>query len=170
MSDANKVPRSSDRNQPSNKAHRERRYQNHSSSENNYPGKRSREDRRDYRESHQSKPHPSRQSYPPSERHDPHEEYTRHPGSRVPSSHPNSHPSSSSPPYYSSPSQTNPPPPKESFGTKCSYMCSRRDLSWLLAAFSNSGNQHNPKSFTWIGTISQLGSVSKIELQLSNGR
>ncbi|XP_043575347.1 MARVEL domain-containing protein 3 isoform X2 [Chiloscyllium plagiosum] len=140
MSDVNKVPRGSDRNRPSNRPHREKRYQDHTSSENNHSGKRSREDRRDYRESHQSKPNSSRQPYSPSEsKHDSREEYSQPPGSRVPPSHPNSRPSSSSPPYYSSPSLTNtpPPPPKESFGTKCSYMCSRRGILQFSEVVTN---------------------------------
>ncbi|XP_060706211.1 MARVEL domain-containing protein 3 isoform X1 [Hemiscyllium ocellatum] len=140
MSDVNKVPRGSDRNRPSNRPHREKRYQDHTSSENNHSGKRSREDRRDYRESHQSKPNSSRQPYSPSEsKHDSREEYSQPPGSRVPPSHPNSRPSSSSPPYYSSPSLTNTPPtpPKESFGTKCSYMCSRRGLLQIFEIILN---------------------------------
>ncbi|XP_078054843.1 MARVEL domain-containing protein 3-like isoform X1 [Mustelus asterias] len=136
MSDANKVPKSSDRNRPSNRPHRERRPQDRSSAESNHSGRRNRDDRRDPRDSHQSKPYPSRQShppserqsYPPSERYDPRgESYSRPPGARSPPPHPNSRPSSSSPPYYSSASPTN-TSPKESFGTKCSYLCSRRGV------------------------------------------
>ncbi|XP_078054859.1 MARVEL domain-containing protein 3-like isoform X2 [Mustelus asterias] len=145
MSDANKVPKSSDRNRPSNRPHRERRPQDRSSAESNHSGRRNRDDRRDPRDSHQSKPYPSRQShppserqsYPPSERYDPRgESYSRPPGARSPPPHPNSRPSSSSPPYYSSASPTN-TSPKESFGTKCSYLCSRRGLLQMVEIILN---------------------------------
>ncbi|XP_041039022.1 MARVEL domain-containing protein 3-like [Carcharodon carcharias] len=135
MSDANKLPRSSDRNRPSNRPHRERRHQDRSGAESNHSGRRSREDHRDPRESHQSKPYPSRQSYPSSERYDPRgEPYSRPP--RLPPAQPNSRPSSSSPPYYSSASQTN-TSPKESFGTKCSYLCSRRGVLQFSEIITN---------------------------------
>ncbi|XP_067906075.1 MARVEL domain-containing protein 3 isoform X1 [Heterodontus francisci] len=139
MSDANKIPRSSDRSRPSNRPHRERRHQDRSNAESNHSGRRSREDHRDPRESHQSKPYPSRQSYPSSERppHDPPENsYARPPSARSPPSPLNSRPSSSSPPYYSSASQSN-TSPKESFGSKCSYLCSRRGLLQMFEIILN---------------------------------
>ncbi|XP_067906083.1 MARVEL domain-containing protein 3 isoform X2 [Heterodontus francisci] len=139
MSDANKIPRSSDRSRPSNRPHRERRHQDRSNAESNHSGRRSREDHRDPRESHQSKPYPSRQSYPSSERppHDPPENsYARPPSARSPPSPLNSRPSSSSPPYYSSASQSN-TSPKESFGSKCSYLCSRRGILQFSEIITN---------------------------------
>ncbi|XP_067853087.1 MARVEL domain-containing protein 3-like isoform X2 [Heptranchias perlo] len=124
MSDSSKYARNSDRSRPSNRPHRERRHQDRSNAESNRSGRHG----RDPRESHQSKPSPSRQSDPSSERHPhdpPEESYSTPRTARPPSSQPNSRPSSSAPPYYKSVSQTS---PKESFGTKCSYLCSRRGV------------------------------------------
>ncbi|XP_072366041.1 MARVEL domain-containing protein 3-like isoform X2 [Scyliorhinus torazame] len=137
MSDSNKVPRGSDRSRPSNRPHRERRRPDQPGAENNHSGRRSREDRREPRESHQSKPNPSRQPDPSSERYDPQgESYSRPPSLRLPPSQPNSRPSSSSPPYYTSASPTS-TPPKESFGTKCSYLCSRRGILQFTEIITN---------------------------------
>ncbi|XP_038652651.1 MARVEL domain-containing protein 3-like isoform X1 [Scyliorhinus canicula] len=137
MPDSNKVPRSTDRSRPSNRPHRERRHPDHPSAENNHSGRRSREDRREPRESHQTKPNPSRQSYPSSERYDPQgESYSTPPSLRLPLSQPNSRPPSSSPPYYTSASPTS-TPPKESFGKKCSYLCSRRGLLQMVEIILN---------------------------------
>uniref|UniRef100_UPI00398E3AF8 MARVEL domain-containing protein 3 isoform X1 n=1 Tax=Pristiophorus japonicus TaxID=55135 RepID=UPI00398E3AF8 len=137
MSDSNKVSRNSDGSRPSNRPHRERKHQDRSNGGSNHSGSRSREDPRDPRESRQSKPYPSRQPYPSSERHDPPEEsYSRPPTARSPPSEPNSRPSSSAPPFYSSVSQTN-STPKDSCGTKCSYLCSRRGLLQMFEIILN---------------------------------
>uniref|UniRef100_UPI00398EB486 MARVEL domain-containing protein 3 isoform X2 n=1 Tax=Pristiophorus japonicus TaxID=55135 RepID=UPI00398EB486 len=137
MSDSNKVSRNSDGSRPSNRPHRERKHQDRSNGGSNHSGSRSREDPRDPRESRQSKPYPSRQPYPSSERHDPPEEsYSRPPTARSPPSEPNSRPSSSAPPFYSSVSQTN-STPKDSCGTKCSYLCSRRGVFQFTEIVTN---------------------------------
>ncbi|XP_067853060.1 MARVEL domain-containing protein 3-like isoform X1 [Heptranchias perlo] len=133
MSDSSKYARNSDRSRPSNRPHRERRHQDRSNAESNRSGRHG----RDPRESHQSKPSPSRQSDPSSERHPhdpPEESYSTPRTARPPSSQPNSRPSSSAPPYYKSVSQTS---PKESFGTKCSYLCSRRGLLQMFEIILN---------------------------------
>lgn len=115
---SSKPPRHSDGSRSTNRPHRERRPRDHPSNENNHSGRRRMEDRRDHNTSQ-----PSREPYPPSERHahdPPEESYARQPTTR-------GTPSSSAPPVYSSVSQAN-TPPKESFGTKCSYLCSRRGV------------------------------------------
>ncbi|XP_051871586.1 MARVEL domain-containing protein 3-like isoform X2 [Pristis pectinata] len=134
MSNPSKVPRSFDGSRSSNRPHRERRPRDRPHTESNHSGRRSREDPRDNRQSK-----PSREPYPSSERHsrDPAEDsYSRPPTARGTPSQPNSRPSSSAPPFYSSVSQAN-TPPKESFGTKCSYLCSRRGLLQMLEIILN---------------------------------
>ncbi|XP_059801282.1 MARVEL domain-containing protein 3-like isoform X1 [Hypanus sabinus] len=125
MSYPSKVPRNSDGSHSSNNPHRERRPRDRPHPENSHSGRRSREDPRD---NHQSKP--SREPYPSSKRHSRdsvEETYSRPPTTRGTPSQPDSIPSSSAPPFYSAVSQAN-SPPKESFGTKCSYLCSRRGV------------------------------------------
>ncbi|XP_062925410.1 MARVEL domain-containing protein 3-like isoform X2 [Mobula hypostoma] len=134
MSYPSKVPRNSDGSQSSNNPRRERRPRDRPHPENSHPGRRSREDPRDNRQSK-----PSREPYPPSERHSRNsveESYSRPPTTRGTPSQPNSRPSSSAPPFYSAVSEVN-TPPKESFGTKCSYLCSRRGLLQMLEIILN---------------------------------
>ncbi|XP_051871585.1 MARVEL domain-containing protein 3-like isoform X1 [Pristis pectinata] len=134
MSNPSKVPRSFDGSRSSNRPHRERRPRDRPHTESNHSGRRSREDPRDNRQSK-----PSREPYPSSERHsrDPAEDsYSRPPTARGTPSQPNSRPSSSAPPFYSSVSQAN-TPPKESFGTKCSYLCSRRGVLQFSELITN---------------------------------
>ncbi|XP_069771351.1 MARVEL domain-containing protein 3 [Narcine bancroftii] len=134
MSDLNKDPRNSDGSRSTNRPHRERRTRDRPNNESNNSGRRRREDQRDIRQSK-----PSREPYPSNERHSrnpPEESYSRPPTTRSTPSQPNSRPSSTAPPIYSSVSQAN-TPPKESFGTKCSYLCSRRGVLQFSEIITN---------------------------------
>ncbi|XP_078275287.1 MARVEL domain-containing protein 3 [Rhinoraja longicauda] len=134
MSDTNKVPRHSDGSRSTNRPHRERRPRDRPSTESNHSGRRRTEDRREHNTNQ-----PSREPYLPSERHahdPPEESYSIPPTARGAPSQPNSRPSSTAPPVYSSVSQAN-TPPKESCGTKCSYLCSRRGVLQFSEIITN---------------------------------
>nr|AFK10632.1 MARVEL domain-containing protein 3-like protein [Callorhinchus milii] len=132
MSNANRTARS----QPSNRPHRERRHQDRANGDRNHSNRHAGEG---HRESRQNKPHPSRQSYSSNERLSqvpPDESYTRPSTARPPPSEHFRDPPSSSPPDYSSASQSN-YPPKESSGSKCSYLCTRRGVLQFSELITN---------------------------------